>query len=290
MIIRITAEQFETLGLELAGFTRAKIERTCQRTNRERFRTWYGISSQACSALFEDLQTTAVPGARINKARARNFLMTLNWLTNYRKEAELAGHFKMDEKTARKHIWTYTKAFQALKVVKITMSDLDDGGVFILTVDGVHFRICEPHLHPDAKWFSPKFKGPGLTYELGIAIRQNRLVWINGPFLASTHDKTIYNKTDGLKSQMPAGKKGIADRGYRGEPTLSTRNDLDTEPVRDYKRRARARHETFNGRLKRFKILDERFRHGFQKHKVVMESVCVLVQYDMENGHPLFDV
>lgn len=287
MIIRITAAQFETIGLELAGFTRARQERTIQRTNRERFRSWYGISPQACSALFEDLQ--AAP-ARVAKANCRFFLMALNWLKNYRSEAELAGQFNMDEKTARKHIWMYARAFQALKPEKISMVGLDDGGFYILTVDGVHFRIGEPRLEPDSKWYSEKFNGPGLTYELGIAIRQNRLVWINGPFKASVHDKTIYNKPNGLKSRMPAGKKGIADRGYRNEPTLATRNELDSAAVKAFKRRARARHETFNGRIKNFKALAERFRHGVQKHKTVMEAVCILVQYDMENGHPLFDV
>ena len=60
--------------------------------------------------------------------------------------------------------------------------------------------------------------------------------------------------------------------------------------VKSFKRRARARHETFNGRLKNFKILAERFRHGVPKHKAVFEAICVIVQYDMENGHPMFDV
>ena len=55
-------------------------------------------------------------------------------------------------------------------------------------------------------------------------------------------------------------------------------------------RRAHARHEAFNGRLKSFKVLAEKFRHGQEKHKSVFEAVCVIVQYDMENGRPLFDI
>jgi hypothetical protein len=58
--------------------------------------------------------------------------------------------------------------------------------------------------------------------------------------------------------------------------------------------RARARHESFNKRIKQFKVLSECFRHAkganFKKHKIVFETICVIVQYEMENGHPLFDV
>ena len=54
--------------------------------------------------------------------------------------------------------------------------------------------------------------------------------------------------------------------------------------------RARARHETFNGRIKNFGCLDDRFRHGMEKHKICFEAVCVIVQYQLENGSPLFDI
>ena len=44
------------------------------------------------------------------------------------------------------------------------------------------------------------------------------------------------------------------------------------------------------GQIKSFKILAERFRHGVEKHKVVFEAVFVIVQYEMEDGHPISDV
>jgi hypothetical protein len=49
-------------------------------------------------------------------------------------------------------------------------------------------------------------------------------------------------------------------------------------------------HETFNGRLKNFSVLAEKFSHGHEKHKCIFEAVCVITQYEIENGHPLFDV
>jgi len=166
----------------------------------------------------------------------------------------------------------------------------DNDTIFIISVDGTHCRINEPRKNPSSQWYSHKFHKPGVTYELGIDIRSSKLVWINGPFPAGQNDLQVFRKEGGLKSQIPDGKKAIADSGYAGEPKLSIQNPHDTSLVKNYKNRARARHESFNGRIKSFKILDERFRHGFAKHKAVFEAVCVIVQFDLENGHPLFGI
>jgi hypothetical protein len=53
---------------------------------------------------------------------------------------------------------------------------------------------------------------------------------------------------------------------------------------------ARARHEDVNGRIKRFQILSDRFHHPLAKHKIVFETICILVQYTLENGHPLHSI
>jgi SRSO17 transposase len=155
----------------------------------------------------------------------------------------------------------------------------------------VHCRINEPRKTPSAGWYSKKYNKAGVSYELGIAIHHNKLVWINGPFPAGTNDITIYRKPNGLMSKIPAGKHVIGDQGYRGEPgTISTRNRFDTPAVKKLKCRTKARHESFNSRIKDFKVLDERFRHGLQKHKACFEACCVIVQYDLDNGRAMFTV
>ena len=94
-----------------------------------------------------------------------------------------------------------------------------------------------------------------------------------------------------LKALMPPGKNIIGDCGYLGEPDLiSTHNTFDTPEVKILKMRSRARHETFNGRIKNFNILEDRFRHDVGKHEIVFVDVCVIIQYELENGHPLFAV
>jgi hypothetical protein len=167
----------------------------------------------------------------------------------------------------------------------------NDVPVFLVTVDGVHCRVQEPQ-HPtkskDQSYYSHKFKQSGLNYELGLSVFDDSLVWMNGPFKASRHDITIFRNA-GLQERIPAGHRIIGDRGYIGEPAvISTTNPHDPAELRKFKSRARARHESFNGRIKKFKSLDERFRHGVAKHKVVFEAICVICQYQMETGSPLF--
>lgn len=292
VFIRLNEAQFLALGLELVGFKRSRQQKTCEKTNYSRFRASFSCGPKACSKMFRDIQTTNIADARINEPDSHFFLVAVNWLATYKKETEMAGFFDTDEKTLRKHIRRYVTAFQALKAKKIRWHDFtQQDEIFILSVDGVHFRIREQRKDPNSNWYSEKSNGPGLAYEVCIAIHKNRVVWINGPFRASVHDKTMFRR-HGLADKIPDGKKVIADRGYTGEPVhkLSIRCEHDSKELRRFKRRVRARHENFNARLKSFNILSECFRHGLDRHKSVFEAVCVICQYDMENGHPLFDV
>lgn len=160
---------------------------------------------------------------------------------------------------------------------------------FIASVDGTHCRINEPHGVPSAKYYSHKFHKPGLGYEIAIDVFDGNVIWVNGPFPAGMPDITIFRQPEGLKSNIPANKLIIADLGYRGEDDMiCLPNDLDTAMVKKFKKRVRARHESFNSRIKEFKTITERFRHDINKHKAVFEAVCILVQYDIETGRTLF--
>ncbi len=87
----------------------------------------------------------------------------------------------------------------------------------------------------------------------------------------------------------------ITDGGYKGEPTkiLMVTDEMSKE-MKDYIGRAKARQETFHGRLKgTFNILGHRFRHNQKTaektmalHQKVVHACVVLIQYDYENGHP----
>ena len=158
--------------------------------------------------------------------------------------------------------------------------------IFFMSVDGVHFRFYDSR---DPAFYSHKFNQAALAYEIGIATRTSDVIWLNGPFPAGQHDITIFRKK--LKEMIPKGKKVIGDNGYRGEKKIiATPNSHDPPALGKFKSRARSRHETFNGKIKAYMILDNRFRHGEEKHKTVFEAMCVIVQYQMELGSPLFDL
>ena len=95
--------------------------------------------------------------------------------------------------------------------------------------------------------------------------------------------------------QIPDGKRGVGDSGYKGEPgKISMTREGDSAAVKNFKGRVKSRPETFNSRLKAFKILSTRFRHrlspDLSEHKTVFEAVCVACQFDLENDHGLFEV
>jgi hypothetical protein len=145
----VNCAQILQYGLEIVGFDVARQRRTRAADNIERFRAAYGVGPGACSAVYKDLQTTLVPDARINRPNIFFFLVSLNWLSTYKKEAEMAGFFHSDDKTLRKHIKKYVTAITALKEEKVVWDDGDDE-IFLLSVDGVHFRINEPRTKPSS--------------------------------------------------------------------------------------------------------------------------------------------
>jgi DDE superfamily endonuclease len=161
---------------------------------------------------------------------------------------------------------------------------------WLLSVDGTHCRVQEPRSIPDKDWYSHKHHKPCVSYELGVHLFENRLVWINGPFKGGEPDVVIFRKPNGLRDRLPDNGMVIGDKGYSGENAVSAPNRLDERHVKQFKKRARARHECFNGRIKGFAVLSDRYRHSLESHKVVFEAVCIICQYSMQHGNPLFDI
>ncbi|KAI2500860.1 hypothetical protein MHU86_13580 [Fragilaria crotonensis] len=292
-----TVDDMLRIGLDLAGFHSSRQQQVQRGTNIRRFQSHYGSSPLVCTAIWEDLLTTDIREACVAPMPGviDKFFLSLYFVKVYASEEKLAGWSKLCENAARKWVWFFLVKIQALKETKIVWPEewANTEAQFLYSVDGVHCRtneIMHPTLARNKKLYSHKFNQAGFAYELALSLTDNSLVWMNGPFLGSKHDVTIF-RDDGLKVNTTLGKKGIADQGYRGEKAiLCTPNSHDSTELRNFKSRARARHETFNSRIKNFACLDQRFRHGMEKHKICFEAVCVIVQYQLENGAPLFDV
>ena len=102
---------------------------------------------------------------------------------------------------------------------------------------------------------------------------------------------------DSLYFQIPDGKRIIADDGLKGEKDkIIMASRWHSDRLKKYIKDAKARQETFHTRLKSFNILGTRFRHGkntndkIALHKMAVEALAVVIQYDYENGHPPFDM
>jgi hypothetical protein len=133
-------------------------------------------------------------------------------------------------------------------------------------------------------------------------------VWLRGPFPPGEFpDITIFRGGDektamkdrdkcALYFEMPQDKKFAADSAYAGEydRIVLTMPEMKKEEIK-WLNRLKARGETLHGRLKSFRVLGTRFRHGtgtedkMNRHQMATESVCLIVLYDCENGRPLFD-
>jgi hypothetical protein len=130
-----------------------------------------------------------------------------------------------------------------------------------------------------------------------VAIYSDKIVWVNGPFPAGQNDMRVFCKPGGLKSKLQKGHPAVTDEGYRGAPDYATtRNAYDSEEVKYFKGRAKARHETVNSRLKAFGILNQPFRTNggkngrLERHKAAFEACLVIIQYELDNGSKLMRV
>lgn len=103
-------------------------------------------------------------------------------------------------------------------------------------------------------WFYPKLHSDGLRYYVGVSIGDGKIVWV-GPFPCGAFtDLKIYQRE--LKKKLMEGEVVIADNGYH-EPTALKQADAIGEE--EHHRNVHARHNYFNGHLKRFNVLNTKF-------------------------------
>ena len=76
--------------------------------------------------IFSALESMDHIGAdRVKKPDPLFFLITMDWLSTYKTEEELAGcYYNMVEKTIHKRIWEYALAIKALKAEKVSHSQM----------------------------------------------------------------------------------------------------------------------------------------------------------------------
>eukprot|EP00536_Pseudo-nitzschia_multiseries_P017516 jgi/Psemu1/225351/e_gw1.1596.9.1 len=197
-----------------------------------------------------------------------------------------------------KWAWYFVRRIAELKDELISLDNRFDGlnGVAhttcFMSVDGTDCPVFEPWPF-SKKMYSHKFNGPAVKYEVGVCLKTGWIVWINGPFVGSKNDGTIFK--EGLSNLLHDNEAVEVDRDYRGDDKMKLPDVGFTRIERKMKSNARAQHETVNGRLKIFNVVTLNFRHMkpnrqgmMQKHKICFEAVAVITQLKFASGETTF--
>jgi hypothetical protein len=217
-------------------------------------------------------------------------------MNKYEAENDLGRFFSIKSRdTVEKYIYEYMPRLNRLMEERLPSSlhDVDDGFIFMMTVDGTHCPINEQRPF-STEWSSFKLGGkPGVNYEVGLHIHKPKILWIYGPTKAGEHnDVGVFQQK--LKHELPHGRRCLGDDIYKGEPDyFSTKNDLDPPELSKFKDCAMTRQENCNKRLKNFDIIkDKPFRHGVDcgtgvlngNHKMAFYACACVVSYGLDNG------
>lgn len=309
-ILIFTTDELLMHGMKLVGWSDAQLNRDSTNWRQkltELFSADFGASPRVVAHIWEDLQTTNIAAAQIHDATSDDLtqlLYALHLLKVYPTEGQRQNKWHRCERNLRDDGWDLLLRIQALKATKIVWPTAEEIGddIWIGSVDGTHMKTEEPN-HPyfpkDTKAFSYKNHSAGVSYELVLSLKESRIIWMNGPFLASMHDSTIFSLPGGLRDKLQGtGLRLIADYGYRTHKDfVSFANSRDSPEVSKFKTRARMRHEGVNAKIKTLRCTDSaRFRHkgkhtdGQSKFKIFFEAAVVVTQYKMEISEPLFDI
>ena len=81
-----------------------------------------------------------------------------------------------------------------------------------VSMDGTDFPINEPRLF-SPKWYSFKFNGYALRYEIAVTVRSGKIVWVSGPWSASSYPYVRILR-NGLWKKLAPFEFVIGDAGY----------------------------------------------------------------------------
>ena len=166
----------------------------------------------------------------------------------------------------------------------------DNGSDCLQSVDGTDFQI--PYAGP--LFFTPKFRGSGLRYEVGLNIQTGDICWTYGP-----HPPGIFNDLQifrmALKKELQRGEKVQADKIYGSDAPHFVKAPGTIHSSRDptiiaMEKKVRSRHEHVNKRFKQWSILKNVYRHDIMYHGDVFHAFACMTQNAIENGERLNQV
>lgn len=150
-----------------------------------------------------------------------------------------------------------------------------------MSLDGTDCPIEEPHPF-SPRWFSHKFNGAGLRYEVGVSINHEDIVWINGPFPCGEFNDLSIAREE-LIYRLDADEMVIADKGYHDDRFFI--NPLGYPQSAVAQKQIMAKHENVNKRLKEFEVLKAKFRHNIiEMHQRCFYAVATITQLKIQES------
>jgi hypothetical protein len=254
------------------------------------FHAFFGTWPNICAELWHRID----PYENIHpRTRAVHLLWALLFMTNYTVECVNAALVGCDEDTFRKWTrpWISNIALLSLELIQWDARFEGNWHFWTFCVDGIHCPIYEPRRPFWTGWYSNKFKGAALAYEVATAVTTGKIVSINGPFPAGRWNDPMMFKNNLAKRVITGVEKGVCDAGYFDchewlfRAYWRSKGGLKEKlPRNDLHERIRARHEQLNSRLHRFNCVASIFRHDITMHGDFFNACAVIVQLEIING------
>ena len=123
-------------GLLMVGFDHYRIQKVLRTKNVNRFRSYFGSDPVVYATIWNDLHDATNEDAYITtpSATLKHFLMSVYFLKCYPNETQMAGTFRVCEKTARKWCWYFLRKIQALKQTKVSPMSSFHLHCYVLTI------------------------------------------------------------------------------------------------------------------------------------------------------------
>ena len=310
ILIALTKEDFEEVAKTTLGWpSRRKWE---SKAKDDRFCSCFGAKSDVIATIWNIILPAVILDQDrdngLSRAAPKHLLWALILMKVYSTEeihCSIVGW--PHRETFRKWSWYFVKKIAGLKgeVIKLENRFKGLGATTaqncFLSIDGTDCPIHEPWPF-DGKWFSQKFNGPAVLYEVGICIQTGHICWVNGPHIGSANDGAVFKET---LAPLLADEEGVeVDSGYLGNSKCKLPHMGLNSKARKQKSLVRARHENVNGRMKIFNVLDAHFRHMnpgtgvvgtdnkvkkmMEKHGYCFHAIAVITQLKFEAGEELF--
>ena len=261
----------------------------CTDSEKRMFRATLGVSFPVMSELWNRLDPT---NNISNRAKPEHLLWTLVFLKVNNSEPvhlQITGCRSRD--TFRRWVNRFATAITTLETEIINLGNRFQGWDgktrCLMCVDGTDVPIYEPG-DRSSIWWSHKFNGPGIRYEVATCIRTGDIVWFRGPFPCNMSDKAIFDLY--LSTYLFPGEGVEADSGYTGRAQIFTPGVAKDRKTLKQKSQVRGRHENVNGRLKIFGVMKRWNNPDTAKHAVFAKCVAIIVQLSFSLGENLYAV